>query len=392
MNKMKLGARCATLAAVSAAGFLVAAQAAQAQVWFETRGWPEARYYEEAPPFYREAPRYVAPTALPTRAVRRILEGQGFDVIGAMQFTGDVYIVQAVDERGRVRRLVVDAQDGEIVESASLVTQPRPPGDMGRARGPYVTSPGVDLPPGRMAPRSSWSAEQYGVPPPAVNPHERRARERFARQSPDGMEAPRGRIDNFAPGPQVEPRKAAPPKQRAVKKPQPKTAPKQQATRTPSAETPNSVKAEPSPPDAVRLDAARPQPAKVEAARPAVAKPDVSKPDGAKPETARTDSSATGSTRSDPAKTEAASAPAARTEQPKAAAQTPQAAKPEAATRSNSMLRRPSQKAEGSEATGERRGVAAGPTVSSGAEPQRKAPRVVYPGPGAPASSASGED
>lgn len=367
MKNMKAGVRSAALAAVSAAGFIVAAQAAQAQVWFETRGWPQARYYEEAPPFYRDAPRYVAPAALPTRAVRQIIEGQGFEVIGAMRFTGDAYIVQAVDERGRVRRLVVDAHDGEIVESAPLVAQPRPPGDMGRARGPYVTNHGVEVLPGRMAPRNNWSVEQYGVPPPAVNPQERRARERFARQSPDGMEGPRGSGDlNIVPGlapiPQAEPRKAAPPKQRAVKKPSPKAASRQQAARTPSAQTPQSAKGEPATPDAVRLDAGR------------------------------TGSSAIGSTRTEPAKVEAAIAPAGRTEQPKAAVSTPQVAKPEAATGSNSMLRRPSQKADGGAATGERKGVAAGPTVSSGAGPQRKAPRVVYPGPGAPAQSADGEN
>ncbi len=371
MKNMKAGVRSAALAAVSAAGFIVAVQAAQAQVWFETRGWPQARYYEEAPPFYRDSPRYVAPAALPTRAVRRIIEGQGFEVIGTMQFTGDVYIVQAVDERGRVRRLVVDAHDGEIVESASLVAQPRPPGDMGRARGPQVTSPGVEVLPGRMAPRNNWSVEQYGVPPPAVNPQERRARERFARQLPDGMESPRGRGDlNIVPGlapvPQAEPRKAAPPKQRAVKKPPPKAASRQQAARTPSAQTPQSAKVEPATQDAVRLDAGKPQSTR--------------------------ESSAPVSTRTEPAKVEAAIAPAGRTEQPKAAVSTPQVAKPEAAARSNSMLRRPSQKTDGGAATGERKGVAAGPTVSSGAEPQRKAPRVVYPGPGAPAPSADSDE
>jgi hypothetical protein len=79
-------------------------------------------------------------------------------------------------------------------------------------------------------------------------------------------------------------------------------------------------------------------------------------------------------------------------EQPKANVLAPQVAKPEAAARSNSVLRRPSQKADGGAATGERKGVAAGPTISSGAEPQRKAPRVVYPGPGASAPPVDGQD
>jgi hypothetical protein len=134
------------------------------------------------------------------------------------------------------------------------------------------------------------------------------------------------------PAPRSETRKAAPAKPRAVKKPQSKPARKQQAARTPSTNAQ--------------------QPAKVEASKPEVLKP----------------------------------------EQPKANVLAPQVAKPEAAARSNSVLRRPSQKADGGAATGERKGVAAGPTISSGAEPQRKAPRVVYPGPGASAPPVDGQD
>jgi hypothetical protein len=343
MKKFNLGARYATLAVVSATGFLAVAQAAQAQVWFETRGWPSARFYEEGPPVYRDAPRFVAPAILPRRAVRQIVEGQGFEIVGAMQFTGDAYIVQALDERGRVRRLVVDAQDGEIIQSASQVAQPRSPRDMGLGSGPYVVSPGLNLPPDRLAPRSNWSDERsaFPTPPPAVNAQERRARERFARQSPDGFGLPRDRMDDVditpgfgaaPPAPRSETRKAAPAKPRSVRKPQSKPAPKQQAARRPSTNAQ--------------------QPAKVEASRPEVLKP----------------------------------------EQPKANILAPQVAKPEAAARSNSVLRRPSQKADGGAATGERKGVAAGPTISSGAEPQRKAPRVVYPGPGASAPPVDGQD
>ena len=40
---------------------------------------------------------------------------------------------------------------------------------------------------------------------------------------------------------------------------------------------------------------------------------------------------------------------------------------------------------------GERKGVAEGPAVSNGGEPQRRAPRVVYPGPGAQAPTPSSE-
>ncbi len=376
MKKFNAGARCAALAAVSAAGILMAqaalAQAVQGQIWVETRAWPQSSFYEEGPVIFRDnprpAPRYAPPAALPRGAVRQIIEGQGFEVIGPIQFTGDAYIVQAVDQRRRIRRLVVDARDGRIVQSASLVAQPRSGGDMESARG--------GLPPGGFGSRGEW---EYGAPPPAVNMQERRARERFARQSPDGFDAPRDRMDdvNIAPGfnpgpPAVETqRKATPPKQRAVKTPQQKTAPRQ-AARTPSVESPQSVKAEPTAPETIRRDAARPEPAKVEAAKPEVTRPEVVKPEAP---------------RTEPSKAAAAPAPA----------QAP-AANPRSASRGNNVLRRPSQSAETAAPTPPRTGVAAAPsvssgaTVSTGAEPQRKAPRVVYPGPGAPAPVANGAD
>ncbi|MBX9759243.1 MAG: hypothetical protein K2Y29_10755, partial [Beijerinckiaceae bacterium] len=54
-------------------------------------------------------------------------------------------------------------------------------------------------------------------------------------------------------------------------------------------------------------------------------------------------------------------------------------ARREAEKRNASILRRPGSRDEGKAQRAE------GPTISSGAEPQRASPRVVYPGPGAPA-------
>lgn len=330
MKKFNAGARCAGLAAVSAAGVLIA-QAALAQPWIESRAWPQSSVYENGPVILRDEPRamprYAPPAALPRRAVRQIIQGQGFEIIRPMEFTGDAYIVQALDQRGRVRRLVVDARDGHIIESASLVALPRSGADINRG----------GLPPGGFAPRGEWDDHQFGSPPPSATLQERRAREQFARQSPDGFDRPRDRMNDMSVSPRFNPappaletqRKATAPKQRAVAKPQQKPAPRQ-ATRTPSVEPQPSVKTEPT-------------------------------------------------------------APAA-----------PRAATPESAPRGNAMLRRPSQSAETTGSTSPRTGVASAPAgqggaasrgvVSSGAEPQRKAPRVVYPGPGSSAPIASGAD
>jgi hypothetical protein len=370
MNRIPLGC---TLAAASLAA-LVAGSAAQAQVWFEYRSWGGARVYEVAPPdLYGRGPVYMAPDALPRPVVRGIVERRGFAVTGPLQLSGDVYVVPVEDRRGRTMRIVVDAASGQLVERIPFEGPPRPPAAMGRARDRYATAPygadpyATDLPP--PAPRGGWRNEQSGmpVPPPPVNEGERRARERFARQTPDGAASPRGRMNDLDTPPALRPGASAP----APRAPEPRREPanrttqeqrkqpaKQQAARTPAeAKKPEVVKLAPQ-----TTGAAKPAEApKAERPRTAPPKVEVSRPE-AKPEANTTVVAPT----------------------PK-----PEASKPQPSGNA-SVLRRPAPKADDAK-PGERKGVAEGPVISSGAEPQRRAPRVVYPGPGAQAPAPSSE-
>jgi hypothetical protein len=353
MNRIRLGC---TLAAASLAA-LVAGSAAQAQVWFEYRPWGGARVYEEAPPVaYGRGPVYMAPDALPRPVVRSIVERRGFAVIGPMQLSGDVYVVPVEDRRGRTMRIVVDAASGQLVERIPFEGPPRPPASMGRARDRYATAPYgadpyvTDLPP--AGPPGGWQNDRSAmpVPPPPVNEGERRARERFARQTPDGAASPRGRMNDLDAPPAAEPRREP---AKWTTQEQRKQPAKQQAARTP---------AEAKKPESQKAGAAKPaETPKTEAAKTEAPKAAVSRPE-AKPEANTT---VVGPT-------------------PK-----PEVRKPEPSGNA-SVLRRPSQKADDAK-PGERKGVAEGPVVSSGAEPQRRAPRVVYPGPGAQAPAPSTE-
>jgi len=122
----------AALVAASAMLALLAGGApAQAQVWFEYRTWSTPRYGYDEPP-----PRVLAPAPLPRSAVRSIVGRSGFDVVGPIARRGEVYIVPVEDMRGRRVRLVVDAFDGEILDRLAAVGPPRPPAEVGRGRGP----------------------------------------------------------------------------------------------------------------------------------------------------------------------------------------------------------------------------------------------------------------
>lgn len=375
-RKMSARARIATLAlsGLVASGF-AATSSAQAQAWFELRTWPGPRYYEEAPPpffdeapprYYREAPpRYrqgARADVLPRNVVRRIVERRGFEVVGPIRLTGDVYIVPVEDMRGRVRRLVVDAREGEIVDRSGPGGPPRPPAGVGRYNErPYsdrfATAP-EPLPPLPFDPRG-WNEDEYDgpvPPPPPRKPAERKAGER-AKQKP---------------------------------------AAKQQAARTPPA-----AKAETAKPEPPKPEVARPEPpVKPEAVKPEVAKPEPAKPatQEAKPESKP--ESKPEPKQAAPAKPQPDGAKAAQEKQQakqqgaaqeaarnKTTDEKPEPKRDEAKgadgeSRNASILRRPAQKDDDGDPA-KRGNVAEGPTVSTGAEPQRKAPRVVYPGPGA---------
>ena len=392
MNKLNLRR---TLAAASFAGLMAAGSAAQAQVWFEYRPWGGPTVYEEAPPvvYGRQrfaAPEYMAPDALPPAVVRSIVQRRGFGVIGPIRLSGDVYVVPVEDRRGRTLRIVVDAASGELVERLPFAGPPRPPANMGRTRDRYATAPyaidpySTDLP--QAPPRGGWRDDGYAlsvprpVPPPAVNESERRARERFARQTPDGAVLPRGGADDFETAPRLRPGQAAP-KREPVAKPSPtrdqtKPAAKQQAARTP----PESKKPAIAKPAIAKPETVKPQTVKPEAAKPIdqpkvqAAKPEVSKPTPAKREAVR----------SAPEPNTTVVAPTPKPEPKKQEARKPDD------KRNASILRRPSQKVDDAK-PGEGKGVAEAPVISSGAAPQRKAPRIVYPGPGTSAPATSSE-
>jgi hypothetical protein len=257
-----------------------------------------------------------------------------------------------------------------------------------------------DLPPLPVEPRGGWRSYEYGgpVPPPPLAQGEREQRERFARQGPDREEGPRGRFDDLEvvpglgpvpPAPAAQSKKSAPKKQRATKPA--KAKPKQQAVGTPPAEKQDAVK-----PEAAR----KPDAAAAPSPKPDVSKPDVSKPEASKPEPAKSEAARSGAPKSESPKSESAKPEAAKAEASKADNAKPAAAKSEAAKpaasgpaaegRNSSVLRRPAARGERDAKAGQRTGVAEAPTISTGAEPQRQSPRVVYPGPGAPAPQSAG--
>ncbi len=382
MKKMNARARIAALAAASSfVSALAVIPMAQAQPLFEFRTWSAPRYYEDAPRVYRQAPpRYIAREALPRRAVRRVVESQGYDVIGPIQLSGQVYLVPVEDMRGRVSRLVVDARDGEIIDRAGAGGPPRPPANVGRARDRYAAAPDASrrLPPLPLEPYGRFGGYEYGgpVPPPPAS-----SRERLARGTPDGAYAPRGDEYDVEPGlgpvpPPPAPRateRARPNQQRPAARTQ-KPARQQQAARPPAAEKPAAAPA---------ARAAAPSPSKpAESAEKPEARPETQaavKPDAtpdARPESA--------------ARPEAAPAPAAKREPMLPKASAPEArseqARRAAEKRNASILRRPGSSKDVTRSIPQPRGsVAEAPTISTGAEPQRTSPRVVYPGPGAPA-------
>ena len=399
MKKMKPGARSAAVVVASFAALIGAKAGAQAQAWIEVRPWAAPRYYE-APPIvtYRHAPRFeVEAEFIPRNVVRRIIERRGLEVIGPIRLTGEVYIVPVEDRRGRVDQIVVDAFSGEIVErlGASGLTSrlaneranrlandpPRPPVNVGRRADRNVVAPhSSDLPPPRSA-----------------------GRELYARQHPGGVERPRGRADefNFAPGsgrvPPLPPRReveATPGEAAATRS----AKPRQAEAEPRKAE---AAKTEPTKPEQVKptQQAARTPPAeKPQQVSPSVVKPETSKPETPKAEATGQDSAkARASTKSEslaakPAESGSAANKVEGAQSPVggSASSRPPASKPAVSGHNSALLLRPKQ--DSSKAMNdERRGVAEGPTTSSGAEPQRKSPRIVYPGPGAPAQPATSD-
>jgi hypothetical protein len=86
----------------------------------------------EAPPPWARGWRAVPPPPdvygdelMPPQAVVRMIERRGFAVEGPLRRRGDVYILHAVDGRGDLTRLMVDAFDGTIVSRRVLASASR---------------------------------------------------------------------------------------------------------------------------------------------------------------------------------------------------------------------------------------------------------------------------
>jgi hypothetical protein len=151
--------------------------------------------------------------------VVRILRARGLVPVSRPALVGPNYVVQATDRNGDLKRVVVDAEYGDIVRVISLNRPPPPPAPPAWARPPRPIAPDDD-------------GDEVATLPPAAIP----ARPRTAAVTP----LPRPRPALAAPGPVV-------PKPDASEQPMPKPD-------VPAAEAPKA--AEPPP-----VTAAAPAPA-----------------------------------------------------------------------------------------------------------------------------------
>ena len=125
-------AKAVVLGAISFSGVVSVTAPASAQFfgpWFGPRAVPIER-----------------DEVIPPRLVARIVHAQGFRMTDYPSRRGDRIIALGVDDRGQVRRFVLDAYDGAIVNT-SLIGAPRPPGYIGGDRGAYAYgAPDIDQP------------------------------------------------------------------------------------------------------------------------------------------------------------------------------------------------------------------------------------------------------
>lgn len=121
-----------TVGSLTAAGLVVLAGVAQAQVLPPMRGDVRVSDFEEPGPYaavpppriyvpgasYGTGPRYgdgYAPSVLPPHEIYAVIREAGFSPLGAPQQRGLVYTVAAVDRRGEDGRMVIDARTGRIL-------------------------------------------------------------------------------------------------------------------------------------------------------------------------------------------------------------------------------------------------------------------------------------
>ncbi len=196
-----------TVGCLTAAGLVVLAGVAQAQVLPPMRGDVRVSDFEEPGPYaavpppriyvpgasYGTGPRYgdgYAPSVLPPHEIYAVIREAGFSPLGAPQQRGLVYTVAAVDRRGEDGRMVIDARTGRILRfmpayqmgdrmnqevvarygpQAALPELPqyrRPPFDPKAAAGTASNAPTAAAP----APKQKVASQTATVPLPKAPP------------------------------------------------------------------------------------------------------------------------------------------------------------------------------------------------------------------------------
>jgi hypothetical protein len=240
---------------------------------------------------------------LSTRAIVRAVRARGLVPVSRVTRRGDIYYVNAADDYGRVRRVMVDAYSGRIlrIEAAARpergpglppMMRPRPRHDF--ERGDYAMRPPRVVPADPDAFEGSPRAERRALPPLRA-PSQTREPEmrpqaslppppsRDARRSPT-WEEPRGRSADEGPPPRERARTAATsPAHAPTPRPRPAAPPAPEAAESePAAPVQAAVEPQPAP------DATPQQQAPEGAARTPKPLPRVILPGGPLPKAERT--------------------------------------------------------------------------------------------------------
>ena len=201
------------------------------------------------PGWYRDWPQY---DGIPPHQVMRVVRASGLTPVSRPVLAGPNYVVDAIDRNGEMRRVVVDAEFGDIVrvrplDATARRPMPQPPGAWNRPPRPpagFDQDEVATLPPG--GPPSRWQpgppprprgdvpgARAPGGPPdviPAV-PHADLPdpADYAAPHQPPHVGKPRTAAVTPARPPLPKPRPALPPAEPAVAKPDAAPTPQQAA-------------------------------------------------------------------------------------------------------------------------------------------------------------------
>jgi hypothetical protein len=83
---------------------------------------------------------------VPPRAVMGIVHSNGLDPVGRPMREGATYVVRAINRRGLLMRVVVDARSGQIRAVNRIVPGPDGPGAVAMRPAPYGPPPEFDPP------------------------------------------------------------------------------------------------------------------------------------------------------------------------------------------------------------------------------------------------------